>query len=102
MTQKNMEEKIWCTYRCTLWPAGFGKIVRDSEGSVGILYNEKQSHGPASWDQKYVQRFSTLEDAVKYYINNRSRRDFIGDSVSDEMIWESAKANFPSYFKNKK
>jgi hypothetical protein len=94
-----MEEKMWCTYRCTLWPAGFGKIVRDYGGSVGILYNEKQD--AVSWDPKYIQKFSTLEEAVKHYINNRSKRDFIGDGVSNEMIWESAKANFPSYFKNK-
>ena len=79
----------WCVYGM-ISPRGFGKIVEEREDSVEILYSENQKFEPQFWKSNYVNRFTTLEEAVKEYALNTGK--------PEKKVMETAYQDFPSYF----
>ena len=103
MPEKTKEiEKPWCVYGNFLGLRGFGKIVGESGNAVSILYSETQQYYPQSRDSKWIERFNTLEESVKHYIQHRPQVDIHDKDFTDNEIKELAKRKFPSYFNKDK
>lgn len=97
-------EKItnpWCTYDFGFGPSGFGKVVRETGDIVNIIYSESQHYPSEPWESNCVKRFSTLEQAIENYIENRPRTEIRDKEFSPEEIKQEAMQKFPSYFENK-
>ncbi|MDD5012353.1 MAG: hypothetical protein PHQ66_01765 [Candidatus Nanoarchaeia archaeon] len=68
---ENEIEKPWAVYGWFLGSMGIGKITRESESAVDILYHERQQYSPNCWNSKWVQRFETPVQAMKHYLETR-------------------------------
>lgn len=95
-------EKPWCVYGYTSRkiPEHLGKIIRETEISIEIEHSESRSD-TSYWRKKYVERFDTLEEAIKYFIANKPEHGVGKKSISDEDIRRDARQNFPSQYQNK-
>jgi hypothetical protein len=101
MVEKNQGEDKWCIYGhlSPRMPTGFGMIERITEGSVTIRYSENQKYSPEAWERDYVITFPTLEEAVKYFIQNNEGKTRT-HNPTDQEIKKLARAFFPSYYQN--
>jgi len=96
-------EKEWCTYswQWKTLPEAVGKIVKEYNGGVEILYSEGQQYSAQCWDINYIQRFDTLEEAFEYMWGNRPSYDTrIDRDWTKEGYWAHLQYSFPSYFNN--
>jgi len=99
---KEQIENPWCVYDGGEGPIRFGKIVKIERGILYIRDSERFEISDP-WEEKYVKRFGTLEEAVKYYIKNLKEGDSRMDRpLREEQIQELARTKFPSYFKGRK
>ena len=77
----------WVIYS-RLFPHGIGLLIEDIDcGSYEIQYSEGQMYSNEIWDKKYCKRFSTLREAIKYWVEH-------SDDNFDEVL-KLAKQNFP-------
>ncbi|MFH1801546.1 MAG: hypothetical protein ABH804_01795 [archaeon] len=95
-------EKPWCVYDVFTRLLGVGKVIEDCGVSVSILYSEGQHNPPEEWNTLRVRRFDTLEEAIDYYIKNRSGGDIKCEEKGGEGVRKKVEEKFPSYFQNKK
>jgi galactokinase len=81
-------------------PDGFGIIKEENELSVLIMTDEQGYSPHETWEKSYVERFQTLEEAIKYFIKEtKNRQDFFTDRTYSKKDIESlARRKFPSYF----
>ena len=86
-------KKPWCTYG-DLGLEGIGKVVSESETTVGVIYTEKSTS--ECWDKKYVKRFGSLEKAIDYFIKNKPTFDIRERQLASEDIRKRALNDFPS------
>ena len=102
--KKEMLEEIenkYCVYENFVGIAlGFGKIIREEERLVTIRESERTLNIKL-WNKKFIERFDTLEGAIKNYIKNQTEGDCQEMKISSEEIWHMAKVNFPSHFEEK-
>ena len=99
--EKRQIKEPWCVYGylSVLLPNGFGKIVGESELTYDLIYDESGSLASyVSWDKKYVKRFETLEQAIKYFIEHKPEYDVRELSLTNKEIESWARYQFPSQF----
>ena len=94
-------ENNYCVYENFAGVAiGFGIILEENEDSVKIRESERTLNIKL-WNKKFIERFDTLEGAIKNYIKNQTEGDCQEIKISSEKIWHMAKVNFPSHFEEK-
>ena len=96
-------EYAWCTYGGIddAHPNYVGKIAKDLGSSVYIIASENQGISDL-WDGAYVKRFSDLDEAIAYYIENRPPPvDGRSKQFSDKRFRKHMRICYPTYYKKK-
>jgi len=86
----NKIEKKWCAYGC-MTPFDLGLVIEEGHGSCYILYSEGQYYPAECWDNHYVKRFETIDEAVVWTVEHSDNYE--------EQVWESAWEKFPKELK---
>jgi hypothetical protein len=98
MKRKKKMDAKWCTYS---WynkncPQHIGKLLKIDESGCGIIkYSEKQLYAPAYWDMNYVAVFGTLEDTIRFMLENSKMDLFdIKDDIMNSFKDDANKINW--------
>ena len=94
-------ENPWCVYRGVSL-LDFGRIEEENQAGITIRDSENQTFPLGIWDPRLVEkRFSTLEEAVEYFIQEDTGGCFMDYSPTQDEIRRSARERFPTYFAEK-
>ena len=93
MNKIEINKNRWAVYGINGSSWSIGKIVDESSTKYTIQYFEKKTNPLILCNKEEVHPFNSLEDAVKYFINNSSPWGY--HLVSREEILNSLEIRFP-------